>query len=833
NLDSKSKSPVVRIDEAGNDLDWEIVAECERAEVSLQFIQLALEHASDAVIWTKSDGYINYVNDAACKLLGYSRPKLVTKSMMEIAHGFSKTSWGAHFDMTRKQHSRIFDLKLYSSKNQAVNVNIAAHYITFKEQEYNCFLIRDLTDKYNATLEEREHSFVAQKTASLEEEIEGREKIESMLLDEVEKIQNLLDNVGQGFLTFGKDQKVDLQCSQECRVMFNGEVWGSLFPELLYPDDVIQRTFLTSLLNDIFHEEDLDMCEVLFSLLPSEVSLSDNRFIEVTYRKIYGQSDNDLKLMAILSDVTVTKKLREQVVEERKLLRMVVKAIVNNKELVEAISDYKKFCSLHIDQILGGNGAPDEKFYEIYRRIHTFKGTFNQLDLVYIVPALDALEARLSELRKDREHSDLAMIEKLLDESNLRTWLDEDIKILMDTLGKAFFNSEPALDVKSSQLTEIEEDMTSLLSPWELRQLLPKMKRLRYRSIKELLRTYPAYVEKLSNRLQKQIKPMIIEGDDISVDPELYGNFCKALVHVFRNAVDHGIESVYERQEQGKDESAQIQCCIRVNNGMLLIKISDDGAGVNVKRIKQKALARGICDSNTADSMNDTELLNLIFRDDMSTCDIPTEYSGRGVGLSSVIEELNRLHGHVEVQTKTGEGTTFIFSIPVVDSNKVLKISFEQIMETIIDCTISYMTEEMSLSIDSKCIQQMVKTDLLQLEGVISLINLKGAFSGVFSIGFDNELAHYLVRKFAIGELTESEVAEYLTDTMSEITNIVTGSTLNVLPKTSSMITIGTPTTCSTEGTSYLRFTGPEMWTTVIQTDQGKFSVSLLMSEGN
>lgn len=257
-LSTNSEGPVERVVEPGCSTDWKNIAECNQAEVSLQFMQFALDHSSDAVIWTRADGHINYVNDAACSLLRLSRPDLVTKTISDIAPGFSSDSWADHFEVTRKQLSRVFEFTLKTSENQSVLVRMAAHYMAFEEHEYNCFLIQDLTNQHDATVNVQKLSDEAQRTASLMEEIEGRERIESALLDEAEKIQNILDNVGQGFLTFGRTQKIDLQCSQECRLMFNGEVWGYMFPEVLFPDDEVQRTFLTLLLQSFFVETDED-----------------------------------------------------------------------------------------------------------------------------------------------------------------------------------------------------------------------------------------------------------------------------------------------------------------------------------------------------------------------------------------------------------------------------------------------------------------------------------------------------------------------------------------------------------------------------------------------
>lgn len=819
--------------------DQDVVARCEQAEENLQFTQFAIDNFWDAIVWTRADGTINYVNDTACRLLNYTRPELVTRTITDISPSIAGESWAEYWQAIKKDQSRTFESELYASDGRPIPVRISATYMAFKKKEYSCFLIQNLSDQHHARAEllkfnENLEQLVAQRTASLTEEIEGREKIESMLLDEAERIQNILDNAGQGFLTFGKDLKIDLECSEECRIMFQGEIWGRQFPELLYPDDQSQREFLTSVLKDIFVETDQDKHDVYLSLLPTEISLGGDRFIEVMYREISGRQEEGRKLMAILTDVTETRRLRDQVEQEKKTMKMVVRAVVQHKELSECLKDYEEFCSRRIDQILQGPESIDEKFYEIYRHVHTFKGTFSQLDLILVVASLNGLESRLSKLCHGTAQPELTTLKELLCESDMANWLEADLTVLKDTLGQSFFSGEKTLDIKSSQITEIEDAMISLLPPTELRQLLPRLRQLRYCPFNRLLRYYPEYVERLSDQLQKPIAPMTIEGDDTKVDPEQYRDFTKTLVHVFRNAVDHGIESEETRLARGKDACGQVKCCVSVEGRNLLVKISDDGGGIEIEKVRQKAVTQGRLDPETAEAVSEDELLQLIFEDEISTRETPTEYSGRGMGLSAVKKELELLGGRVAIQTAPGQGTTYLFSVPIIEDINLPKTSTSRLMDTVTQRANRYMMEEMALTIDVDRDCRRVKTDRLDLDGVVALIRLQGTVAGLFAMSFEYDLARYLVGQFAEGELTEDEEDEYLADTMGEISNIVLGSTLNALPQINSRITISTPTTCATTtGVSALRFEGSEMLATTITTNKGKYTINLLMSDGN
>lgn len=175
-----------------------------------------------------------------------------------------------------------------------------------------------------------------------------------------------------------------------------------------------------------------------------------------------------------------------------------------------------------------------------------------------------------------------------------------------------------------------------------------------------MFNSYSKLVDQLSSQLNKHIYPLdIIVNRDLLVKDEMKP-FIKSLIHIFRNCVDHGIETMEERFEKDKDEIGTISCSIYEEDENLHIIIADDGRGINIEKLKQKAESLGIDTS----SMGRKELLDLIFEDKLSTADKISTISGRGVGMSVVKDELLQLNGKVNITTQEEKGTTFEFVIP-------------------------------------------------------------------------------------------------------------------------------------------------------------------------
>lgn len=156
-----------------------------------------------------------------------------------------------------------------------------------------------------------------------------------------------------------------------------------------------------------------------------------------------------------------------------------------------------------------------------------------------------------------------------------------------------------------------------------------------------------------------------VEGAETELDRKVLEEIKDPLIHILRNAVDHGIESPEERERAGKPRAGTITLKAFQKGNNIIIKVSDDGAGINVERVKKSALKAGVIGAEDAETISDDEAMQLIFISGLSTSSIITDISGRGVGMDVVRKNVEALHGHVDVDSTPGQGTTMTLVLPL------------------------------------------------------------------------------------------------------------------------------------------------------------------------
>ena len=189
--------------------------------------------------------------------------------------------------------------------------------------------------------------------------------------------------------------------------------------------------------------------------------------------------------------------------------------------------------------------------------------------------------------------------------------------------------------------------------------------RLRMLPVSTVFNTFPRAMRELARSFKKDVD-LIIEGGDTELDKKVLEEINDPLIHIMRNAVDHGLEAAEERRTLGKPEKGTIRMSARQEGDHIVIEVSDDGAGINPASVRAAAVRKGYVTENEAASMSDREATYLIFEKGFSTSPIITEISGRGVGMDVVREFIvEKLKGSLDVYSKMGEGTTFRLTIPL------------------------------------------------------------------------------------------------------------------------------------------------------------------------
>ena len=228
---------------------------------------------------------------------------------------------------------------------------------------------------------------------------------------------------------------------------------------------------------------------------------------------------------------------------------------------------------------------------------------------------------------------------------------------------------EESFDSAGETLGELDKITATLQNTVMDMRLIP---------LKKVVGKFPRLVRDLARDLDKEVE-FTIEGEDIELDRTILTEISDPLMHILRNAVDHGIEPPAEREAAGKDREGNITLSASRERDHVIIEVRDDGGGLDVEGIKSQALEQGVRSSDELERMSDSEIYDLVFHPGFSTAEEVTDTSGRGVGMDVVHETVTKLDGSVNVESTPGEGTTVSLRLPVTMA--IVKVLFVQVGE--------------------------------------------------------------------------------------------------------------------------------------------------------
>ncbi|MCW5205755.1 chemotaxis protein CheW [Desulfobulbus sp. F5] len=188
--------------------------------------------------------------------------------------------------------------------------------------------------------------------------------------------------------------------------------------------------------------------------------------------------------------------------------------------------------------------------------------------------------------------------------------------------------------------------------------------KIRMLPIDQLFKRYPRLVRDLTHRTDKDIR-LITKGEETELDKMVIESISDPLIHIIRNAVDHGIETITDRKRANKPSQGTLMLEAYHESDHIVVEITDDGRGIDPKRIRAKALEKGLFDKEELDRMSEEDIIRIIMEPGFSTAEKATETSGRGVGMDVVRKNVERLNGMIEISSKVGQGTRMRIKIPL------------------------------------------------------------------------------------------------------------------------------------------------------------------------
>ena len=218
--------------------------------------------------------------------------------------------------------------------------------------------------------------------------------------------------------------------------------------------------------------------------------------------------------------------------------------------------------------------------------------------------------------------------------------------------GRSDSDTLHALDQSVSQLDLLVSDLQNAVM------------KTRMQPVGRLFQKYPRIARDLARSLGKDVELLLV-GEDTEIDKTMIEDLSDPIVHLIRNAVDHGVESTEDRRAIGKPEKSQVRLEARQEGDHIVLIVADDGKGMNAERLRAKALEKGLISDEEANTMDERQSFNLVFLPGFSTMEVASDVSGRGVGMDVVRTNIQKLNGAIEIKSVLGKGTTFTISLPL------------------------------------------------------------------------------------------------------------------------------------------------------------------------
>ncbi|NPA52956.1 MAG: chemotaxis protein CheA [Aquificae bacterium] len=246
------------------------------------------------------------------------------------------------------------------------------------------------------------------------------------------------------------------------------------------------------------------------------------------------------------------------------------------------------------------------------------------------------------------------------------------VETLMNLVGELVLDRNRIVRLAYTNLTngdrseEAVEDILEAITGLSrtVSDLQDAVMKLRMQPVKRVFSKFPRIVRDLAKKLNKKVQ-LELEGEETEIDRSILDKIEEPLIHLVRNAIDHGIETPEERTAKGKPETGTIRLAAYQEGDRIILLIEDDGKGIDVEKVKQKAIEKGLITPEQAENLSDKEAYELILMPGFSTADQVSDVSGRGVGMDVVASTIHSLRGSIEIESELGKGTKILMKLPL------------------------------------------------------------------------------------------------------------------------------------------------------------------------
>lgn len=613
---------------------------------------------------------VTYVNEAGANLLGVL-PRKVVRQKMTFQELFIFTdSIKALEDLQGLEDSSPYQEVQFSLIDGKLGrVQITVQPFSKESCEYLIFM-RDVTleetlqKKYRQELEQKEgyikeleqaQSELADYSKNLEQKVAERT---AELATANQTLKALLESLGQGFFIFDHEGQVLDIATKACQEVIEKDPRGQKVWDVLNLSSKEAEGFKKwsqTLFAEMLPFEDL------VALGPSHYRHSLQKHIQLNYFPLRSLDDTIVGVVTVATDTTDLVEAKEQARRERANAQLILKMTHNKRQFALFYHEVHEW--LEKLKVLASSEAPHVE--ELFRALHSLKGGAASFSLFGLEKACHRAETILADTSIDPQVQNSSLANAITSVQNEFDQFKSEFQSFLAPLSK-----------ESESVKEISE---SKIIDFGLRYLAGEdhaiLQRYYYVFLFEPIGVYLQSLNtpwaEVAGQLGKEVNPIrfICEGCSIWVTP--YQAFLNSLVHVVRNAADHGIELPEARAAQGKPRKGSLVFEIKKGETQISIKVSDDGSGISTSKIRAKLLSLGV---STAGDLTDFEVNQYIFWPQLSSKDEVSLISGRGVGMDAVKEEVTQIGGQVWVESEPHKGTQIFIELPILIPDQIHSI---------------------------------------------------------------------------------------------------------------------------------------------------------------
>jgi|GEM_PF-3426589 len=518
------------------------------------------------------------------------------------------------------------------------------------------------------------------KHATTSLEISGKEVEERnrALRVEVRKVSNLLNNMKQAVFTVAADGRIVGPVSKFSGEVFDGEIEGKNIFEVLYkaiPEASEEYSGLKSAFIAVYGEGELQW-DLMVDHFPQRLILArgqEEQILKVTTSPLWDDSENVEQLMLIVEDITEIEALNRRIELEKvrsgRSMAIVQELINCSRQEVEVFFERSMEQMHEIGVLLATSKFGGEGINLIFRNLHTIKGNARSYGLQLLSGATHKVESEFVRIRENKDQLDLSQ-ELPQFQQNFMPLMIEQMNEYQEMMKKLYSggtsSSGSAMNPERiDAFRSFLQTLSSKLGPEVLDQIDNQfLEAAGKTSSSQWKSAMASAIQRTAEEIGKDVA-LTWSSEIVLLDDSNTRKIEEMMMHIVSNAVDHGIETPEERVRKGKAAQAKVEIQVQLTSSALEISVKDDGRGIDLQRIAEVAVTKGLISEEQAVKMKPQELITLILKPGFSTKQVASEVSGRGVGLDVVQSRLEEIGGKLQINSALEKGSEFKLTFPL------------------------------------------------------------------------------------------------------------------------------------------------------------------------